>query len=171
MCSTNGFVGDRDSLIHPTLLESVPVWGHAIKKLECANHPCKCYHAGLEKLTQENPSYKEKGGLTPKMHQQFTIAARCAIKMCSEETDKHQALPSLEGDLINGPLHCFGHHTRCSPNLCSTAREKQQQSIPTEDSGESDMTIQEADSADGTTIIGRKTGLLLGKVTINNKQN
>lgn len=61
------FVGDGDSSVYPTLLQNVPGWGHAIKKLECANHACKCYRGGLEKLVQENPSYKGKGGLTEKM--------------------------------------------------------------------------------------------------------
>ena len=37
-----------------------------LKKLECANHACKCCRARLEKLAEENPSYKGKGGLTQK---------------------------------------------------------------------------------------------------------
>ena len=30
------FIGDGDSSIHPTLIQNVPVWDHAIQKLECA---------------------------------------------------------------------------------------------------------------------------------------
>ena len=37
------FVGDGDSSVYPTLLNKVPVWGRDIKKLESANHACKCY--------------------------------------------------------------------------------------------------------------------------------
>ena len=62
------FVGD----VYPTLIQNVPGWEHAIKKLECANHACKCYRGGLEKLVQENPSYKGKGGLTEKMRRRLT---------------------------------------------------------------------------------------------------
>lgn len=61
------FVGDGDSSVHTTLIQRVPGWGHAIKKLECANHACKCYRGGLEKLVQENSSYKGSGGLTERM--------------------------------------------------------------------------------------------------------
>ena len=61
------FIGDCDSPVYPTLIQGVPQYGHAIKKLECANHACKCYQSGLEKLAQENPAYKGKGGLTQKM--------------------------------------------------------------------------------------------------------
>ena len=43
------FVGDGDSSVYPTLLEQVR-WGRFIKKLECANHACKCYRGALEKL-------------------------------------------------------------------------------------------------------------------------
>ena len=53
------FIGDRDGAVHSTLLQGVPGWGHAIKKLECANHcVAKCYCGALESLVQDNPSYK-----------------------------------------------------------------------------------------------------------------
>ena len=148
------FIGDGDSSVHPTLLQTVPVWGHAIKKIECANHACKCYRAGLEKLAQENSRYKGRGGLTVRMRKRLTSAARCAIKMRSKETNRSQALRSLEKDLINGPFHCFGHHAQCSPDFCSTAMEKLQQSTYA-DGDDSDKTIQEVDSSHNIDILGR----------------
>ena len=57
------FIGDGDSSVYPTLISSVP-WGYAITKVECANHYIKCYCTALEKLVQDNPSYKGKGKLT-----------------------------------------------------------------------------------------------------------
>lgn len=78
--------------------------------MECANHACKCYRAGLEKLVQEIPAYKGKGGLTAKMRQRLTSAARCAIKMRSKEPNRKEAIRKLQADLRNGPLHCFGIH-------------------------------------------------------------
>ena len=73
------FVGDGDSSVHTTLVQSVPVWGLAIKKQECANHACKCYRSALEKLVQEKPAYEGKGGLTERMRKRLASAARCAI--------------------------------------------------------------------------------------------
>ena len=61
------FVGDGDSSVYPALIQQVAGYGHAIRKFECANHCCKCYRGALEKLVQDNPSYKGKGGLTEKM--------------------------------------------------------------------------------------------------------
>ncbi len=75
------FIGDGDSSVYLTLLTSVPGWGHIIKKLECANHACKCYHGALEKLVQNNPTYKGSGRLTKKMRQKLVSEARCAIRM------------------------------------------------------------------------------------------
>ncbi len=75
------FIGDGDSSVYPTLIQRVPGWGHAITKLECANHACKCYKGALERLVQDNPSYKGNGGLTMKMRRRLVSAARCAIKM------------------------------------------------------------------------------------------
>ena len=118
------FIGDGDSSVHSTLLQSVPGWGHAIKKLECANHTCKCYRGALERLVQDNPSYKGNGGLTLKMRKRLVSAARCAIRMRSKETDQKQALASLKHDLQNGPLHCFGFHQQCSRDFCTTAQKQ-----------------------------------------------
>ena len=116
------FVGDGDSSVHPTLLQNVPEWGHAIKKLECANQACKCYHGALERLIQNNSSCKGSEGLTQKMRKRLVSAARSAIRMRSMENDKKKALVALKHDLQNGPRHCFGLHEHCSPDFCKTAK-------------------------------------------------
>ena len=122
------FVGDGDSSVYPTLLEKVPSWGRYIEKVECANHACKCYRSSLEKLVENKTTYKGRGGLTKKMRCRLTSAARCAIKMRSKEPDVRKAIKLLEHDLQNGPYHCFGHHQRCSPDFCLTARRKAESS-------------------------------------------
>lgn len=117
------FVGDGDSAVYPTLLTEVPIWGRSIEKIECSNHACKCYRNNLEKLVNENPQYKGKGGLTQQMRKRLTSAARCAIKMRSTESNKAEAVKQLKKDLINGPLHCFGHHAKCSADFCKFVRQ------------------------------------------------
>lgn len=82
------FVGDGDSSVYADLVAKVPVWGYAIKKMECANHATKCYRSSLEKLAQDNSAYKGKGKLTEGMKKRLTKAARCAISMRSQESDK-----------------------------------------------------------------------------------
>ena len=129
------FVGDGDSSVYPTLLTNVPEGGHDIKKIKCANHACKCYRSSLEKLVTENPSYKGKGGLTQKMRKRLTSAARCAIKMRSQEPDTRKAVKLLEQDLVSGPLHCFGFHSKCSTDFCKVAHERKQVSSTADDSG------------------------------------
>ncbi len=121
------FVVDGDSSVYPTLVQNVPVWGQAIKKLECANHTCKCYRGALERLVQENSSYKGSGGLTQKMRKRLVSAARSAIRMRSMQENKKEALKKLKHDLQNGPLHCFGFHEKCSSDFCKSAKEKIQQ--------------------------------------------
>jgi hypothetical protein len=129
------FIGDGDSSVHPALLNNVPVWGQDIKKIECANHACKCYRGSLEKLVSANPSYKGKGGLTAVMRKRLTSAARCAIKMRSKNEDQRKAVRLLEQDLINGPFHCFGYHQRCSIDFCKVARKRGESALQKESSG------------------------------------
>ena len=47
-----------------TLVAQVPVWGHAIEKIECTNHAVKCYQSALENLVKDKPHYKGKGKST-----------------------------------------------------------------------------------------------------------
>ena len=115
------FVGDGDSSVYPNLITEVPEYGHDIVKVECSNHAVKCYRSALEKLAQEKPHYKGKGGLTSNMRKRLTKAARCAIKMRSAMTDRRQAVRLLRQDLRNGPMHCFGVHTNCSTDFCKAA--------------------------------------------------
>ena len=44
---------------------------------------------------------------------QFKCGVRSKIK---------QGLALLKKDLINGPYHCFGYHSNCSPDFCQAAR-------------------------------------------------
>ncbi len=118
------FIGDGDSSVYPDLVAKVPVWGYAIKKIECANHATKCYRSALEKLVQDNTSYKGKGKLTEGMRKRLTKAARCAISMRSREPNKQLAIKLLRKDLHNGPLHCFGYHSNCSKDFCKTVQEQ-----------------------------------------------
>ena len=67
-------------------------WGDAIKKLECVNHACKCYRAGLEKLVQVwrnlfRWSYKMTVDLQRRWRRQL---ASCAIRMRSKEPDREK---------------------------------------------------------------------------------
>ena len=116
------FVGDGDSSVYPSLITGVPQWGHAIHKIECANHAIKCYRGALEKLAQENAHYRGKGKLTTNMRKRLTKAARCAIKMRSTMPDRKLAVKLLHADLRNSPLHCFGIHTECSTDYCKVAK-------------------------------------------------
>ena len=118
------FIGDGDSSVYPTLLANVPDWGSDIRKIECANHACKCYRSSLEALAKDHAEYRGKGGLTQKMRKRLTSAARCAIRMRSKGGDPKKAVKLLERDLKNGPSHCFGFHDNCSPDFCLTARER-----------------------------------------------
>ena len=85
------FIGDGDISVYPTLISSIP-WGYAITKIECANHCVKCYRTALG----------------------------CAIFMKSKETNQQKAIVDLRKDLLNGPLHCFGFHSKCSIDFCKT---------------------------------------------------
>ena len=143
------FVGDGDGSMYPTLIDNVPEWGWYIEKLECAKHVCKCYRSGLEKLAQDKPLYKGRGGLTQKMCCKLTSAARCAIKLRSKEPNMDKAVKLLEHDLQNGHKDCFGRHERCSPDFCLSPKERLESSSDTPgDEASSDGDTDHLDKSD-----------------------
>ena len=96
--------------------QCIPAWsrrGHAIRKVECANHTVKCYRGVLKKLVAEKLGYSGRGKLMLAMRKRLMTATRCAIKMWSTESDAKHATKLLRQDLINGPHHCFGMHSDC----------------------------------------------------------
>ena len=103
-------IADGDSSVFATLQEKVPVWGRAIKKMECANHICKCIRSNLEKLVEEKPQYKGKGKLTKLNRIRLTTAIRCAIKKRSASKNSKQ----LKKDILNSIYHILGFHHNCS---------------------------------------------------------
>ena len=110
-------VGDGDSSILSSIQQYVPMWGNMVTKVECANHAMKCYRNRLEKITQDFPRYKGKGGLTKDVITRLMVGARGALKMHSKNND----VQGLRKDLRNGPNHVFNDHRQCSPTYCKAA--------------------------------------------------
>ena len=120
-------IADGDSSTYAKIQEEVPVWGAHVQKGECANHVCKCLRGNLEKLVDANPSYKGKGNLTRVARVKLTSAVRCAIRMRSNETDKHKATRLLEKDIKNSVYHIFGQHDNCSSDFCKSKTNETQE--------------------------------------------
>jgi len=93
----------------------------------CCNHDVKFFCGTLEHLVQDKPSYKGRYKLTEAMRKWLTKSACCVIIMSSQESNKVQAVPKLQNDLVNIPLHCFGCHSKCSPDFCKTAQKNTEQ--------------------------------------------
>ncbi len=153
------FIGDGDSSVHTTLIQGIPGWGYAIKKIECANHACKFYRSALEKLVQQNSSYKGSGRLTEKMRKKLVSGARCAIRMRSREPDRRKAVKFLERDLVNGPRQCFGYHSECTFVLqksTSLNRASPSTNIETDNRHDQQSTTEDVDDpSDDMEILGK----------------
>ena len=112
----------------------VPNFNSQCTNLEPCNQEdwmCKPYLQALlcrfGKLVQAHPHYKGKGGLTQRMRRGLTSVAWCAIKMHSQEADTRQAVKFFWKGSHQWSHHCFGYHDNCSPDFCSTPRERMQQ--------------------------------------------
>lgn len=138
-------IGDGDSSVMCDIQQYVPIWGHMVKKIECANHAIKCYRNRLEKIVQDFPKYKGKGKLTQRTIQRLTAGARCAIKMHKESNNVAQ----LRADLRNGPSHIFNDHSKCNSSFCKVAAEVTEEppSAPIPDSGSNSSSLH--DTLDG----------------------
>ena len=73
----------------------------------------------MEKIVQDFPQYKGKGGLTQRVMKRLVVGARCAIKMHSLTKD----IEMLRKDLRNGPSHIFNDHRNCSATFCKVMAE------------------------------------------------
>lgn len=46
-------------------------------------------------------------------------------------SDRNAAVKLLRKDLANGPNHCFGNHANCSPDFCTSAKDRSEDPPPT----------------------------------------
>lgn len=104
-------VGDGDSAVYANIQEQVPVWGRSVKKIECANHTCKCLRSRLEQLVIDNPDYKGKNKLTKYMRIRIVSAVRCSIKLADRTSPN--CIKNLQHDIKNSVYHVFGYHANC----------------------------------------------------------
>lgn len=156
-------IGDGDSSVLSNIQQFVPVWGNMVTKVECANHAMKCYRNRLEKIVQDFPKYKGKGGLTQPAIKRLVLGARCAIKMHSSTND----VATLRKDLRNGPSHVFNDHRHCSPTFCKVAaKTTESNQVVLADTG-----VMDNDSSLSSTIDAIVTEELQQSVQLHNEED
>lgn len=111
-------IADGDSSVYAKIMQEVPIWGQHVKKLECANHACKCLRGHLENLVEEKPNFKGKGKLTKRNRLRIAMGVRAAIKMRSKEKDREKGITELKKDIRNCGRHVLGLHEKCSTDFC-----------------------------------------------------
>ena len=113
----------------------------------------KCYQSALEKLACDNPPYK--GKLTKDMRKQLTKAVRCICAIILHSREKNQPetiVMKLERDLLNGPLHCFGYHSKCISDFCTTVKVKQLAQYTSSSSSENNINSGDNNSSGNNTF-------------------
>ncbi len=98
-------IGDGDSSVHARLISEGPdsCCSTLFKKVECANHCCKCFRTALDKLVADNTSYKGKGKLTKHACIRMTGVMRVAIKVnsLSDKAGNENAAFDLRNEMLN----------------------------------------------------------------------
>ena len=138
-------ISDGDSSTFSEIQNKVPVWGKFVKKLECANHACKCLRSHLEQLVSEKPQHKGKGKLTKLARVKIVTAVRCAIKMRSVEKDKKKAVTKLKTDIKNAGRHVLGLHDLCKTDFCKHQQEKKDNNVIDDKSDEQEQNETDSD--------------------------
>ena len=134
-CATHALLETEIVLFTLLFFKVYQVGALQLKKLECANHACKCCRGALQKIVQEASSYKGSGGLTLKRRTRLVSAAQCSIGLRSKDPDRKKTVKLLERDLLNGPRHCFGIHDGCSSDFYSAAKQSDLPVVPSTSSG------------------------------------
>ena len=109
-----GLIADGDSSVHRSIIDSVPIYGRRVKKIECANHAVRCYRKSLHDLVESHSEWKGRNSLSKMKIKKIAAGARAAIRMHSATGNAD----ALRRDLRNGPYHVFGDHRNCSVAFC-----------------------------------------------------
>ncbi|XP_050532483.1 uncharacterized protein LOC126900652 [Daktulosphaira vitifoliae] len=117
----NKLIGDGDSSVTKKLSEVMPYGPMLlVEKVECQNHLLRNYGQKLMSLTKkkEYPCYLRK--FISKNIMKFRTAVTKAIKYRKNvEETLYDKIEGLRNDILNGPYHIFGEHTKCQSYFCS----------------------------------------------------
>ena len=78
-----GLIGDGDSSVHKSIVDTVPIYGRRVKKIECTNHAIRCYRKSVHDLVEANSEWKGRNGLSKMKIKKIAAGARATIRMYS----------------------------------------------------------------------------------------
>ncbi|XP_025191885.1 uncharacterized protein LOC112592111, partial [Melanaphis sacchari] len=117
----NKLIGDGDSSVTKKLNEVMPYGPMLlVEKIECRNHILRNYGQKLMGLTKKTdyPCYLRK--FISRNILRFRTAVTKAINHRKNLNDTMQEkIEGLRNDILNGPYHIFGHHSKCESYFCS----------------------------------------------------
>ena len=100
--------------MHKSIVDTVPMYGRRVKKIEYTNPAVRCYRKSLHDYVEAHPEWKGRNGLSKMKIKKIAAGARAAIRIHSVTGN----VETLQRDLRNGPYHVFGDHRNCSPAFC-----------------------------------------------------
>lgn len=101
--SYTGLIGDGDSSVHKSIVDSVPTYCRHVKKLECVNHAVRCYQMSFHDLVEAHSEWKRRNGLSQMKIKKIAAGARVAIRMHSVAGN----VDALQQDLRIGHTICL----------------------------------------------------------------
>ncbi|CAI6371889.1 unnamed protein product [Macrosiphum euphorbiae] len=111
-------IGDGDSSVMKRLRIAKPYGPNfIIKKVECINHLLRNYINRLRDLTSKRKN--SKGERIPGYLRNSIQTRLLRLRNIPYET----RLTDLKSDLVNGPNHVFGDHTKCRKYFCQGKKE------------------------------------------------
>lgn len=116
----NQYVADGDSSTYASIRNSRPYANVTVGKIECKNHLLRNYCKGLLSIAN-NTSYHVKGR---KMLKQNYLRIRWGIDSSikywtTQNISFEEKVRKIKEDIINGPFHIFGDHTKCASYFCT----------------------------------------------------
>ncbi|XP_039296223.1 uncharacterized protein LOC111043599 isoform X2 [Nilaparvata lugens] len=111
----NRLIADGDSSVYKTLLDRRPYKNTSVLKIECRNHLMRNYCNKIREIAQTSNRGRNPIMLRKKIGDRL-VRLRYAVTKAvihKENVDKLKSVEMLKEDILNGPNHVFGDHSKC----------------------------------------------------------
>ncbi|XP_063216740.1 uncharacterized protein LOC134527744 isoform X1 [Bacillus rossius redtenbacheri] len=125
-------IADGDSSCYKKILEARPYANLTVEKIECRNHLLRNYCTKLRNLSEQHRigSSSQRKLLLQKILKLRRAVTEAVKHRKSEEMSLREKIALLQADILNGPSHVFGDHSKCCQYFCSGPKEGEKNIVP-----------------------------------------
>lgn len=126
----NQYIADGDSSTYASIRNSRPYNDVTVGKIECKNHLLRNYCKGLLSIANNTTYHTRARKIIKENYLRIRWGIDSSIKYwTTKDIAFEEKVKMIKQDILNGPYHIFGDHSKCASYFCNDQIKKRNENI------------------------------------------